>query len=177
MSDNSGKNNPQYKHGGATKGNQSKEYSAWIEMKKRCLNQNSKRYADYGGRGITICERWLDVDTGFKSFLEDMGFAPGKDYSLERKEVNGNYELSNCKWATAKEQARNKRDTRKVLYHGKVVKLVELCEEHNVNLRLVRARIDRYGISVERAITMTKHSKIVKNNFISHSFGHILKTA
>lgn len=80
------------------------EYQAWRDMRKRCLNPNHYAYARYGGRGITICARWDD----FAPFLEDMGLRPGPTYSIERINNDGNYEPSNCKWATKKEQGRNR---------------------------------------------------------------------
>lgn len=79
-------------------------YSSWLHMKARCLNKNNDRYYDYGGRGITICERWLRFD----NFLEDMGERP-EGTSIERIDVEGNYEPSNCAWATAAEQQLNRR--------------------------------------------------------------------
>ena len=79
-------------------------YSSWYNMKTRCLNANSPRYKDYGGRGISVCEEWLS----FKGFYKDMGDRP-KGMSLERIDVNGNYESSNCKWADNFEQGRNRR--------------------------------------------------------------------
>jgi hypothetical protein len=84
-----------------------KLYHTWYGMKKRCYNTNSINYKYYGGRGITICDRWLGVD-GFKNFLEDMGQRP-IGTSIDRINVNGNYELSNCRWATPKQQLNNRR--------------------------------------------------------------------
>ena len=86
----------------------SAEYVAWANMKTRCLNTRSASYRDYGGRGIVICERWIN---SFENFLADMGERPvGR--TLERKNVNGNYEPGNCVWATMEQQARNRRTTR-----------------------------------------------------------------
>lgn len=82
------------------------EYSSWKAMKARCLNPNNGAYHNYGGRGITICDRWKD---SFLNFLEDMGKKPSPKYTLERKAVNGNYELGNCEWITQKEQRKNTR--------------------------------------------------------------------
>jgi len=81
------------------------EYEIWCGMIKRCLNENNKSYVNYGGRGISVCERWGH----FENFLADMGPRPSQYHSLERKEVDGNYNPENCKWATRTEQARNTR--------------------------------------------------------------------
>lgn len=81
------------------------EYKTWCGMIKRCQNRNCTGYSDYGGRGIAVCERWLK----FENFLEDMGMRPSKYHSIERKNVNGNYEPDNCKWASPTEQSRNTR--------------------------------------------------------------------
>lgn len=84
--------------------NRTPTYYSWEAMKTRCLNSNSKDYNHYGGRGIMICERWMV----FENFLADMGERPeGK--TIDRIDNNGNYEPSNCKWSTMKEQNRNKR--------------------------------------------------------------------
>lgn len=82
------------------------EYDCWNSMRRRCLFPNSGDYHNYGGRGITICERWK---LSFKDFLSDMGLRPGKEYSLDRINNNGNYEPGNCRWATRSQQQRNKR--------------------------------------------------------------------
>ena len=82
-----------------------KTYTTWLSMKQRCLNPNHTFYSYYGGRNITICDRWK---SSFKNFLEDMGERPeGK--TLDRINSNGNYEPNNCKWSTSKEQISNRR--------------------------------------------------------------------
>lgn len=94
-------------HGESRVGALTAEYRCWRWMKKRCLNPSSIGWADYGGRGITVCDRWL---ADYLNFLTDMGRKPSPVHSLDRIDVNGNYEPSNCKWATLSEQARNRRD-------------------------------------------------------------------
>ena len=89
-----------FKHGDCW----SPTYSSWAGMKSRCLNPNDSRYNSYGGRGIKVCDRWMD----YRNFLEDMGARP-EGMSIEREDVNGNYELSNCCWATSKQQRANQR--------------------------------------------------------------------
>lgn len=83
-----------------------KEYLAWLSMKNRCLNDSHQNYKNYGGRGIKVCDKWRN---DFDAFLKDMGEAPSKKHSIDRIDVNGNYEPKNCKWSTPGEQARNKR--------------------------------------------------------------------
>jgi len=85
------------------------EYYAWADMKSRCLYPKDWRYPEWGGRGITICQNWID---SFEAFFNDMGLRPGPGYSLDRINNDGNYEPSNCRWATAKEQASNRRPQR-----------------------------------------------------------------
>ncbi len=102
---------PRNTHGHTTGGAVSREYSSWTQMKVRCYNRNYLHFDYYGGRGIVVCDRWLEPD-GFANFLTDMGPRPaGK--SLDRyPNKNGNYEPGNCRWATAKEQAQNRNPRR-----------------------------------------------------------------
>lgn len=91
------------------------EHSTWAAMKGRCLNKNSPAYADYGGRGIRVCERWLD----FRNFLEDMGRRPSKAHTIDRIDNDGNYEPGNVRWATHSEQCRNRRSNVLLTHAGR----------------------------------------------------------
>lgn len=83
-------------------------YNSYWAMRKRCDNKNSPDWDNYGGRGITICDRWLGKE-GFDNFLQDMGDKPTPKHTLDRIDVNGNYEPSNCRWLTIQDQQRNRR--------------------------------------------------------------------
>jgi hypothetical protein len=87
------------------------EYEIWRAMKQRCLNPKHKSWKNYGGRGIKICDRWLN---SVENFFEDMGKRPNSDYSIDRINNDGNYEPSNCKWATPTEQNNNRRIYKKI---------------------------------------------------------------
>jgi hypothetical protein len=116
-------------------------------MKQRCQNRNYHSWETYGGRGITVCERWQK----FENFLADMG-EPPKGASIDRIDNNGNYEPSNCRWATPKAQQRNRRVTRMLTFEGKKQPLAELAERFGIQRRTLVARI-RTGWTVEDALT------------------------
>ena len=93
------------KHGATVNGKHTGAYRSWTTMKSRCYNEDNNRFYAYGGRGIRVCDRWLE---SFDNFFADMGDRP-EGYSLDRIDVNGNYSPENCKWATTTEQSRNQR--------------------------------------------------------------------
>lgn len=93
-------------HGEASGKFRTTEYRTWAHMKERCLNSKNKDFHYYGGRGIRVCDRWID---SYENFLSDMGRKPSPEYSIDRINNDGNYEPSNCRWATKQEQTFNQR--------------------------------------------------------------------
>lgn len=127
------------------------EYSSWGSMRRRCTNPKDKAYKDYGGRGIKVCNRWM---FSFKNFIQDMGRKP-KGYSIERINNNGNYEPSNCKWATQEEQNNNKRGgfrCRYLTFGGKTLNLVGWSRVTGLPYTTITKRL-ALGWSLEKALT------------------------
>ena len=126
------------------------EHEVYFGMMKRCYNKNYRKYKNYGGRGIVVCERWLE---SFDNFYEDMGDRPGKNYLLDRIDVNGNYEPGNCRWVTSKKSSRNKRTTILITYSNETKCLAEWSEVLNIKYGTLYTRIKENGWSVEKAFT------------------------
>jgi hypothetical protein len=122
-------------------------YRVWGGMMARCYNPKSNRYESYNGRGIGVCHRWHELE----AFVEDMGQPPSGHYSIERINNDGDYEPSNCKWGTSKEQARNRRSTLWIEYHGETKSLAEWTEELGINYKNTWKRITQRNWSVMRA--------------------------
>lgn len=112
-------------------------HQTWRGMVARCHNPRSREYRDYGGRGIVVCAEWR---SDFRQFIADMGPRPSSKHSIDRINVNGNYEPSNCRWATLKEQMRNTRVNRRLLVNGKRMVLSEAAEV----LRVPRWTIEKW---------------------------------
>ncbi len=127
----------------------SAEYQAWWHIKDRCYNPKATNYPRYGGRGITIVDEWLN---NFQAFYDDIGPRPSPDHSLDRIDVNGNYEPGNVRWATATEQARNRRNNIFATINGETKSLPEWCELLSVHHGTVYTRIHQRGWSPERAL-------------------------
>ena len=124
-----------------------KAWRTWSGMKTRCTNQNEPAWKHYGGRGITVCERWIS----FENFLEDMGEPPTLLHTLDRIDNDGNYEPGNCRWATRVEQARNRRGAINVTLNGETKPLIEWAG-NNLSLYKKMHRRITDGWEIERAI-------------------------
>ena len=120
-------------------------------MKQRCYNENGERYKDYGGRGIRVCQEWLDGFINFYNWAMANGYRD--NLTLDRKDANGNYEPSNCRWVTYKEQANNRRNNIVLSYKGEKKTLGEWAEEVGMEYDTLHARIFIQKISVEKALT------------------------
>jgi hypothetical protein len=127
------------------------EYIAWDNMKSRCYNPNNPRYKHYGERGIKICDRWLGKN-GFQHFIEDMGAKPSAEYSIDRIDNDGDYEPSNCRWATIKQQRNNQRvHPNSILIKGEPLR--SYCKRNNISFHTMYNRIKICGWSIEKAIS------------------------
>ena len=140
------------KHGGYTNKTENKLYMAWLGMYNRCYNSNNSQYKNYGARGIKVCKRWhKNNKNGYKNFKDDLGYPPSNAHSLDRINVDGNYCKSNCKWSTAEEQGRNKRNTIKLYYLGQTLSLKDWCDKYKVNYYTARYRLYK-GLSAEEIL-------------------------
>lgn len=133
-----------------------KEFGIWTDMHTRCYNKNSTNFANYGGRGIVICERWRE---SFQNFLNDMGPRPTAKHSIDRINVNGNYTPENCRWATPMQQGCNKRNNVWITINGVTKILSAWAREFNVDAATaaLRYRNGLRGINVfqSKAIQIT----------------------
>lgn len=126
-------------------------YKTWTDMKSRCLNPNRPKYKRYGGRGITICEEWLNSFEAFYDWAMANGYR--EDLTIDRIDNDGNYEPSNCRWITLAEQAANKSTNHFITHEGMTFTIAEWARRINVRREVLKDRICRYGWSPERALT------------------------
>ena len=125
-------------------------YWAWAHIKDRCNNEACKDYSLYGGRGIQVCDEWTNDFMAFRDWALANGYS--EDLSIDRINVNGNYEPSNCRWATAVQQANNKRSNHRVQFNGETHTLTEWERITGIQQSTIRQRL-KAGWSVERALT------------------------
>lgn len=120
-----------------------RQFNIWCHMKARCYNTSSPKYRVYGGRGIKICDDWKNDFLNFYNWSIANGYSD--ELSIERINVNGNYEPSNCRWATLVEQAQNKQNTLYLTIDGTTMRLKEWCEIYNINYKKAHSRLKKYG--------------------------------
>ena len=125
-------------------------YAVWCTMKARCNQPNSTKYNIYGGRGIRVCDQWVNSYEAFKNWAINNGYKHG--LTIDRIDVNGNYSPDNCRWTTPKEQARNTRTNHYVEYDGEVFTLIELSEKYNINYDLLKVRINKLHWPIEKSL-------------------------
>lgn len=123
-------------------------YNVWSGLRQRCLNPRNAKFSDYGARGIAVCQRWID---SFEAFLSDMGERPSSEHSIERLNVNGDYEPSNCCWATQTVQQRNRRNNLVVTFRGESHCLSVWAEILGIPYGTLHGRLSR-GVPVEEAL-------------------------
>jgi len=161
-----------HRHGHKTVAHTTAEYEAWRSLIQRCTNPKVKNYAQYGGRGIKVCARWL---ADFRNFLADMGLkpGPGRGWSIDRKDNDGDYEPSNCRWATKKEQMRNFSCNRSITFEGKTQCISAWAEERGLSTGVLEGRLSM-GWSIERTLNTLVRAQgprapVVGTRLITHA--------
>lgn len=127
-----------------------KEYSSWKAMKSRCTRITDPEYANYGGRGIRVCNRWMH---SFEHFFEDMGYRPSPGHSLDRIDNERGYEPDNCRWATPIEQCNNMRRNRLLTLNGRTMSLMQWSRETDIAESALRSRLAK-GWTTTEALTL-----------------------
>jgi len=139
-------------------------YQIWLGMKKRCLNPKTKHYKNYGGRGIKICNEWLDKSTGFMTFYNWSMQNNYKDHlSIDRINNDGNYEPGNCKWSTNIEQAKNKRTSHYLTFKGQTKIIMDWSHYIGINEAIIRGRIKK-GLPLEKILERNPNKYFIDIN-------------
>lgn len=128
------------------------EYAVWQHMRDRCYDPKYVCYHRYGGRGITVCDRWQG-EGGYANFLADMGRRPTAKHQIDRINNDGNYEPGNCKWSTPAEQAINRHSVRKLTLNGRTQCLSAWATELGIDRQTLTVRLDRLNWSFHKALT------------------------
>lgn len=132
-------------------------YGIYSGMKSRCRNANNPRYKNYGGKGIKVCDEWLNDFNAFYNWATTNGYKD--DLSIERIDINKDYEPSNCCWIPLSQQSKNKSNNIYVYLDGERETLFDYCKKHDYNYDLVRNRITRWHWSLEKALTKDTDKK------------------
>lgn len=136
-------------HGESRSSGETAEYRTWGRMKRRCTKPQDKSFSDYGGRGIKMCDRWLN---SYDAFLQDVGRRPTPAHSIDRIDVNGHYEPGNVRWATKREQNNNTRVNHIIEFNGERLTLAQWSERTKIGHTTIIHRL-KSGWTVERALT------------------------
>lgn len=129
-----------------------KLYNVWNTMRDRCYNKNNKRYKDYGGRGIAVCDEWRNDFMNFYNWSIQHGY--NENLTIDRIDNNKGYSPDNCRWVTRKQQARNRRSNINFTYNGETHCIVEWCELLGLKPKTVYQRIHYYNWSIEKALEL-----------------------
>lgn len=158
------------------------EHNVWLGMQARCYNENNDQYKDWGGRGITVCDRWLG-DEGFVNFFADMGKRPSEKHTIERGNNDGNYSPDNCSWELKEVQANNTRSNVFITYNGQTKTVANWGKKIGIPGKVLRKRIKRgWGIEAVLTTPLLKNQFILSNgqkrnvsisNFMPYSFGYL----
>ena len=140
------------------------EYRIWHHLLDRCLNESDESFPNYGGRGITVCSRWQGQG-GFINFFTDIGPRPSAEHQIDRKDNDGPYSSENCHWATRKEQSRNRRTNRHLIFNGQKRTLSEWAETFGIKFHTLRLRIE-LGWTAQAALTTPVDQK--RRRKVSH---------
>lgn len=143
-------------HGEARHGMRSAEWLTWQSVRRRCYDTRCKEYASYGGRGIKVDDRWVN---SYESFLADMGRKPSPKHSIDR--INGSlgYSASNCRWATSKEQNRNRSSNRNIAFNGERKTLIEWSEQTGISRTVISSRLNK-GWDVGLALSIPARPRV-----------------
>ncbi len=149
-------------HGDTVSGKYAAEYGIWAAMLRRCYNKNTQDYKDYGAKGINVCDRWRH---SYKNFIDDMGRRPSNKHSIDRyPNKTGNYEPSNCRWATMKQQARNTSTNRMLTYNGETKCLIEWAEVLDVHRGAIGRRVKKFGDNMDLIVADLNKTYIPQPN-------------
>lgn len=130
----------------------SRLYRIWSNIKSRCYNPNASTYSNYGGRGIEMCAEWRDSYSEFKTWALKNGYKDKSEFTIDRIDVNGNYEPNNCRWSTPKEQANNRRNTLILNSDGEAHTLSEWADIMGIKYHTLYARVFKLGWALDRAL-------------------------
>lgn len=128
------------------------EHNIWLSMRARCYNANSQFYHRYGGRGIKVCQRWID---SFENFISDMGRLPCKTFSIDRINNDGDYTPENCRWASKSEQGNNRSTSVRFLLEGGSYTIKQLSDKFHIRYATLYARLVKLGWSLDRSISQS----------------------